>query len=169
MKPSARRSVPSSRGFSLLEAVMAAMIVAVMLVAALNTVGASRITQHKATVVSRGRLLAESLLAEILQQDYQEPGATHVFGLEAAESQISRSNYDDVDDYQGWTASPPVAQDGTVLPNTTNWRRTVTVEWVDPLDPQQVSGTETGAKRITVVAAFRDVPQATLVALRTVH
>jgi type II secretory pathway pseudopilin PulG len=169
MKPSPRHNLESSRAFSLLEAVIATMIVAVMLVAALDTVGASRITQHKATLVSRGRLLAESLLAEILQQDYQEPGAMHVFGLEAAESPMSRSNYDDVDDYQGWTASPPVAQDGTVLPNTSNWRRTVTVEWVNPLDPQQVSGTETGTKRITVVAAFRDVPQATLVALRTAH
>jgi hypothetical protein len=53
------------------------------------------------------------------------------------------------------------------LPNSANWSRTVAVEWVDPPDPKQVSGTETGAKRITVAAAFRSVPQATLVAIRT--
>jgi type II secretory pathway pseudopilin PulG len=159
----------SASGFTLMEAVISTVIVTVMFVAALNTVGASRITQHKAALVSRGRMFAESLTAEILQQAYQEPGTTYVFGRESGESDTSRAAYDDVDDYSGWTESPPVAKDGTALPNSANWRRTVTVEWVDPLNPQQVSGTETGAKRITVVATFRNVPQATVVAVKAAY
>jgi len=169
MSPRIKALTRFRRGFTLVEAMMAALVVAIMFVAALNTVGAARLTQHRTVLVERGRLLVESLLAEILQQEYQEPGTTYVFGREAGESQVSRVAYDDVDDYQGWTAAPPVAKDGTVLLNATNWQRSVTVEWVDPLAPQQVSGTETGAKRITVVAAFRGVPQATVVALRTEH
>jgi hypothetical protein len=120
-------------------------------------------------LVGRGRLFAEALMTEILQQSYQEPGATYVFGREAGESETIRTAYDDVDDYHGWTESPLAAQDGTALPNSANWSRTVTVEWIDPLDPKQVSGTETGAKRITVVAAFRSVPQATVIAVRTAN
>jgi type II secretory pathway pseudopilin PulG len=154
-------------GFTLVEAVLSTVVVAVMLVAALNTVGASRLTQHKAALVSQGRMFAEALLAEILQQSYQEPGTTGTFGREAGELDTSRAAYDDVDDYHGWTELTLVAKDGTTLSNATNWKRTVTVEWVNPLDPTQVSGTETGAKRITVVAAFRNVPQATVVAIKT--
>jgi type II secretory pathway pseudopilin PulG len=161
-----RENLRSRRAFTLLEAVISTVIVAVMLVAALNTVGASRITQHKAALVSRGRMLAESLLAEVLQQSYQDPAQPCVFGPEPGESGLTRDAFNDVDDYQGWSQSPPTAKDGSALPNSTNWRRTVTVEWVDPLDPAQVRGTETGLKRITVVAAFQNVPQATVVALK---
>ena len=165
----ALRDPRSPRAFTLMEAVISTVIVAVMLVAALNTVGASRITQHKAALVSRGRMFAESLMAEILPQSYQNPGEPRVFGPESGESGPTRGAYNDVDDYQGWTESPPVAKDGTALPNSANWRRTVTVAWVDPLNPQQVSGTETGAKRITVVATFRSVPQATVVAVKVAN
>ena len=153
-------------GFTLVEAVVAMIVVAVMFVASLNTVGVSRVTQLKAVLVCRGRMFAESLLAEILQQAYQESGTTYVFGRETGELATSRAAYDDVDDYNGWSESPPVAKDGTALPNSTDWRRTVTVEWVNPLDPQQVSATETGAKRITVVATFRNMPQATVVGVK---
>jgi len=156
-------------GFTLIEAVLSTVIVSVMFVAALNTVGAARVAQHKAALVGRGRTFASSLMQEILQQSYQEPGSTWVFGREAGESDTSRAAYDDVDDYHGWTESPPVAKDGTALPNSANWSRTVTVEWVDPQQPKQVRGTETGAKRITVVASFRNVPQATVVAVRTAY
>jgi type II secretory pathway pseudopilin PulG len=154
-------------GFTLVEAVISTVIVSVMFVAALNTVGAARLTQHKAALAGRGRMFASSLMQEILQQSYQEPGTTWVFGREAGESDTSRAAYDDVDDYHGWTESPPTAKDGAALPNSANWSRTVTVEWVDPLNSKQVSATETGAKRITVVVAFRNVPQATAVAVRT--
>ena len=156
-------------GFTLMEAVISTVIVAVMLATALNTVGASRLTQHKAVLVSRGRMFAESLLAEILPQSYQNPTEPHVFGLESGESGSTRGAYNDVDDYSGLSESPPVAKDGSALPNAANWSRSVTVAWVDPLNPTQVSGTETGAKRITVMASFRNVPQATVVAVKTAN
>jgi len=154
------------RGFTLIEAAISTVIVAIMFVAALNTVGMSKRTLQKATLVSQGRMWAESLLVEILEQNYREPGETYVFGREVGESDTSRAAYDDVDDYHGWSESPPVARDGAALPNSTCWKRTVAVEWVDPLNPQQVSGVETGAKRVTVMAAFRNVPQATIVAIK---
>jgi type II secretory pathway pseudopilin PulG len=113
-------------GFTLIEAVISTVIVAVMFVAALNTVGAARVAQYKAALVGRGRMYAEALMTEILQQSYQEPGATYVFGREAGESETIRTAYDDVDDYHGWTESPLAAQDGTALPNSANWSRTVT-------------------------------------------
>jgi len=156
------------KGFTIAEATISTVIVAVMLVAALNTVGVSRTTQLKAALVGRGQLLAEALMAEILQQSYQEPTDAVAFGLETGETATIRSAYDDVDDYQGWSATPPTAKDGTTLANSANWKQTVTVERIDPLDPTKVFTKETGAKKITVTLLFKNVPQATLVAIKTV-
>jgi hypothetical protein len=152
----------------MVEAVLSTVIVSVMLVAALNLVGTSKVTQHRAALTSRGRLLAEDLLSEVLRQDYQEPDETPVFGRETGELAGSRTAYDDVDDYHGWSASPPVAKDGAAIPNSAGWKRTVTVEWIDPLDPSKVRPFETGAKRISVTVYYLNVPQASLAAIRTV-
>jgi len=153
--------------FTIAEAVVSTVIVALMFVAALNAVGASKLTQRQAALTSQGRLLADLLLSEILQQNYKDPGGAPVFGCEPGESTGTRADFDDVDDYNGWTASPPTAKDGTVLANSTGWRQTVTVEWIDRLNPSQVLTSESNAKRITVALSYKNVPQVTLVAIRT--
>jgi type II secretory pathway pseudopilin PulG len=155
--------------FSIVEAVISTIIVAFMLVAALSTVGASRRVQQKTSLADRGRLLAESLLTEILRQDYQDSDNPIVFGPEASESTATRAAFDDVDDYDGWSASPPAGKDGAVLANASGWTRTVAVVWIDPRHPAMVKSFETQAKRITVTAGYNNVPQATLVAIRTDH
>jgi len=155
--------------FTLVEAVISTIIVSVMLVAALSTAGASRLIQYKVSLSNHGRLLAEQLLAEVVQHDYQDANESIVFGPEADESAATRADFDDVDDYNGWSAGPPVAKEGAELANVTGWQRTVTVQWVDPLDTTQVEASETGAKRITVTASHNNMPQATLVCIRTAH
>lgn len=166
----ARRRAPRcvGRAFTIAEATISTVIVAVLLAAALTTVGASQTTQRKAALVVRGQLLAEALMAEILWQSYAEPDGAISLGVDTGEAATVRSNYDDVDDYQGWSDSPPTAKDGTTLTNTAGWKRTVTVEWINATNPSQTSTTETGAKRITVTSLCQNVPQATLVAVKTV-
>jgi type II secretory pathway pseudopilin PulG len=160
-------SVHHAQAFTLVEAVIATVIVGVMFVAALNTVGASRLVQHKSALASRGRLLAESLMAEILQQSYSDPDGLPLFGCEPGESTATRAEFDDVDDYHGWTACPLTAKDGTVPANAAGWRHSVAVEWIDRLNPAQVQPAETNAKRITVTVSYKNVPQATWVAIKT--
>lgn len=158
---------PRRRGFSIVEAVIATVIVAIMLVAALSTVGASRSIQRQTYLADRGRMLAQQLLAEIVQRRYQDPNEPVLFGPEANESTVARTDFDDVDDYDGWSASPPEGPDGTARADASGWTRTVTVQWVDPLDPAQVKSAESSAKRIKVVALHGGIPQATLYAIRT--
>jgi len=152
--------------FTLVEAVISTVIVGVMFVVALNTVGASRLTQHRAAVTNRGCFFAEMLLSEIVQQNYKDSGVNPVFGPETGESTTTRADFDDVDDYSGWSGAP-TAKDGTALPNSTGWTQTVTVQWINRLDPSQVQAVETNVKRITVVTNYNNVPQVTLVAIRT--
>ncbi len=158
------------RGLTLAEAVVSMLIVSVMLVAALNTVGASRTTQKKTADRSRGFLLAENLMSEILQQAYEAPDlAPGSFGLEGAETgDGSRSLWDDVDDYDGWSASPPEQKDGTVIDGFEGWGRSVAVAWANPGDfAAAAPATDSGVKQIRVTVTDGDAVVVSLVAVRT--
>ncbi|HUU96712.1 MAG TPA: hypothetical protein VM487_13315 [Phycisphaerae bacterium] len=158
------------RALTLAEAVVSMVIISVMLVAALNTVGASRTTQQKIADRSRGFLLAEDLMSEILRQAYEDSGlAPGSFGLGSDEiGDGDRSLWDDVDDYDGWSASPPQQKDGTVIPDLAGWGRSVTVARADPGDFEAAApATDTGVKQIRVNVTHDDAVVVSLVAVRT--
>ncbi len=156
-------------GFTLIEAVLSTIIVGAMLVAALNTVGASRLSQYKTSQRSRGQLLAQMLIAEILQQSYGDPDSGQdSFGLEIDETgDGSRSLWDDVDDYDGWSESPPKYKDGTEMSDLQSWQRSVQVKWIDPVDLSSTVDTNQGIKRITVTIKFGNIEVASLTGIRT--
>jgi MSHA pilin protein MshD len=157
----------SGQGFTLIEAVMSMLIVGLMLVAAMNTVGASRVSQARNAEQSRGPMLAEDLMAEILSQNYQEPNDPVQFGREGGESGGSRDAWDDVDDYDGWSASPPQNKDGTDIPDLDGWGREVKVTWAKAMSPDQQAGSSTGIKRIDVIVTHQGRVVAKLSTLRS--
>ena len=143
------------------------VLVGLVLVAALHVLGGTAASTHLTAQQATGMLLAEGLLAEVLTLPYADPDQTPVFGPEAGEATGARAAFDDVDDYHNWSASPPKAPDGTVLPGHAAWTRSVTVAYVNPADLGQVVGSDLGVKRVTVVATFNGKPMATLVIIRT--
>jgi type II secretory pathway pseudopilin PulG len=161
----ARRN--ARRALTIVEAVIASGVVGVMLVAALGTVGATKTTEYRAADRLRAAMLAQSLMSEIVQQPYKDPGLLPLFGHELGESTTTRADCNDVDDYNGWNVSPPQYKDGTVIPNMVNWRTTVTVDWVSPADLNQVRILESGVKKITVKVSHNGATLATLVCVRT--
>jgi MSHA pilin protein MshD len=155
--------------FSLAEAVFATVVVAGMLVAALSTVGATRVGQQKMSERTRGRLLAQQLMSEILQQNYADPTlGVGSFGLGADEvGDGSRSLWDDVDDYHGRTESPPQYKNGTAIAGLAGWGWSVSVAWVNPSNLNQTVGTDMLVKRITVTVTHNGATVASAVAVRT--
>jgi MSHA pilin protein MshD len=162
-----RRPWRRGGGMTLLEVMLSILILAVMFTAALETVRASLGSQATVFERSRGLLLAQDLMAEILQQKYVEPYETPTFGPEATETGGTRAGFDDVDDYNNWTESPPQAKDGTVLAGLNGWSRTVRVVRVSPEDFSAVSTVETGVKRVTVTVSHGDKTAASLVMIVT--
>jgi type II secretory pathway pseudopilin PulG len=142
-------------------------IVGIMLVAALNAVGASKATQRRVADRARATLLAQDLMAEILQQDYEEPGGSASLAADSGEDGGNRSDFDDVDDYHGWSSEPPQSADGTDYADLDGWQRQVEVLWVDPADFSQVKVSESGVKLITVTVSFRGAFVVSLSAVRT--
>ena len=153
----------------MIEAIVSILVVGVMLVAALNTVGAARLGEQKIAQRNRGLALAQDLMSEILQQAYADPEAGEdSFAVDAGEvGDGSRNLWEDVDDYHGWSASPPQQKDGTVMTGLEGWERSVQVVWADPSNLFQTVGTNQGAKRITVTVTHDGLPVASLFAFRT--
>jgi type II secretory pathway pseudopilin PulG len=152
---------------TLVEVVASTMIVGMLAVASLNSLGAA--TRSADSIGNRAIAagLADELLSEILQQPYSDPDGAAVFGTESGESSSPRSAFDDVDDYDAWTAAPPQYRDGSTIPDRTNWRQRVAVTWLVPSNPTQTSGTDQGAKRIRVTIEFNDQVLADQSAIRT--
>ena len=105
-------------------------------------------------------------MAEILQARYEDPNDPPAFGLETGESTTPRTGYDDVDDFDGWSVSPPQARDGSIMPNSEGWTRVVRVRWVDTLDPTTELSSETGLKKIEVEVISPRDKKFSIVALR---
>lgn len=157
-----------ARAFCMAEAAVSILIVGTMLVAALQTVGAARLTEYKVAQRARGLHLAEELLTEILQQDYADREIDEDdFGLAAIKVGTgSRSLWTDVDDYDSWS-EPPQRVDGTLLPDLIGWVRSVSVDWLNPDDLSATVNTNMGIKRITVDVSFNGLYVISLSALRT--
>lgn len=166
-RPSCRGGRYRVRSLTLVESVVSVAIVGLMLVAALNAVGASKATQRRMADRTRGMFLAQDLMAEILQKAYEEPGGAISLGPDAGETTGDRTEFDDVDDYHGWSSEPPMSADGTKLPDLTGWKREVNVVWVDRTDFAQTKVSESGVKLITVRVSYRGAMVAELAAVRT--
>lgn len=168
LRSTGRRDAPRA-GYSLIEVVISMAVISVMLVAALQSVSVARLGTQQLGEYSRGLLLAEDLMTEILQQEYCDLDyGVDSFGLGPTEDTGDRSQFDDVDDYDGWLASPPQYKDGTNIPWAANYRRSVVVDWVASTATDTVVAYSTGVKRITVVVSYGDREVARLTAVRSI-
>ncbi|HVT79556.1 MAG TPA: hypothetical protein VHM90_02775, partial [Phycisphaerae bacterium] len=75
----------------------------------------------------------------------------------------------DVDDFNGWSESPPQDRAGNPMQDLAGWSRSVRVDFVSIANPTTVSATDAGLKRITVTVSKNNVPLATRVALKGRH
>ncbi|MDY7107002.1 MAG: prepilin-type N-terminal cleavage/methylation domain-containing protein [Planctomycetota bacterium] len=164
---SAHAGVTRRRGFTLVETVLCIVVTGLMLVAALSATAAARVGQYKITERQRGSLLGQELMAEILVKTYGEPDGDLTLGPDTDEGTANRLDFDDVDDYHGWSASPPQNPDGTPLPDHDGWTRAVSVRKVMEANLRVAVGAETGIKVVTVTVSHHGTPVATLTAVRT--
>jgi hypothetical protein len=154
------------RGIALVEAALSMVVISFLLVTALSGVAASRKGQRWNSDALRGQSLGLDLMSEILDKAYRDQNETYIWGPEPTET-TGRPSWDDTDDYDGYSDSPPKDRAGAVIPGLTGWRRDVVVERLNPADIKQTSGSLTGVKRITVKVTYNGTAKAKLVAIRT--
>ena len=113
---------------------------------------------------------ADALLAEILANSFADETDADNFGPETAqgESTAIRDTWDDLDDYAGWSASPPQRKDGTPLGDLAGWARGVLVSYVDPITlSPSVAATDLIA--VVVNVSGPNGVQTTRVSFRSAH
>lgn len=153
-------------GISLVEVLASMVLVGVLMAAAMRSVGGVMQTWNASLHLHRGQGLAQQLMTEILQQSYENPDGSPIWGIESPESPTERSAWDDVDDYDGWSAVPQ-SKAGSSLVGYEQWRREVTVDYTDLANPTQSSLTDQGLKRITVTVTDPRGAQTILVGYRS--
>jgi MSHA pilin protein MshD len=151
------------RGFTMIEAALSVAIVGVLMSIALTTF-AGIAKQRRVQAERRAAYeLGQQLMHEILSCYFQDPGGSPLWGPESGET---RATFDDVDDYDGYTETSPTRQDGTALSDYTNWKRSVAVAYVDPLNPGTTIASST-LKRVTVTVTATSGKQYVLVGYRS--
>ena len=127
------RKGPSRSGFTLIEALIATVLIGIA-IAALVT---SNISHTQANAYGMHTSTAEFLIEEIrvmtMPLEVTDPNSgTGVYGPEVDESSVT--DYDDLDDFDGVTFNPPVDVNGNVLSDFSEYSQVVTVENLDPGD-----------------------------------
>lgn len=109
--PSERPSI--RRGFSLVESLISVSLATLAGGALLTAVGSTVLisTESTQTVIAQG--IADQLMDELATVKF--PRSTTGSSQSGSGNGTSRATFDDLDDYNGWNASPPRTRDGMIL------------------------------------------------------
>ena len=154
------------RGISMAETVVSTLLIGFVLVSTLQIVG----PMARSTSVHADRLVAANLAIELTEEIATKRWTSPVLGDPDSigpDLGETRSTYDDVDDFDTWSASPPMLSTGISNTALTGWVRRVHVDHVFVSDASTVSGTYTGLKRVTVIVLKGEVELARIESLHS--
>ena len=122
------------KGGSLVEVMIATIITGVALIPVLRMLAFTATSYNTRAQRDIAEMLATELLVEISSKEFEDPsGENLVFGPDLDET--GRFDFDDIDDYHLLNESPPLHLDGTLINGRNNYRRTVSIAFVDPNHP----------------------------------
>ena len=164
------------KGLTLLEILLTTLLLTVGTLSLFSAMAVVKKAEVDTEMITLATILARDIMDEILSKAFEDPDLpSGSFGRE--ELIIPRSNYDDVDDYDGTSESPPQSVAGISYngaggtANYSMFTRTVTVENVPQTDfNAAVPSTDgsTDAKRIIVTVSWIEKGGTTQVQLRSV-
>lgn len=172
-----------NRAFAMVEVVLSTLIVGGLAVAALSMAATSAQFKASASHLAEGRALCRMLAEEIAAKPvadwstggmefYMKAGTVTVSGDDRTAKTIvgmtgKRSNFNIIDDYDGYTDSPPEDINGDDIPGFDGWTRRVTVSLARFGNPGADSLDELGLRRVTVTAEYGGKTIATTTFLRS--
>ncbi|MGL4514593.1 MAG: hypothetical protein ACRCT8_16005 [Lacipirellulaceae bacterium] len=161
-------------GNTLVEVTVSTALVAVVVVASLETLGGAARSHQMATTATDAVNLADDMIAEVMAREYADPEGGTALGMDSAESAtVNRFTLDDVDDYDVRDETPPVARDGTPIPGYSGWTRSTRVRFLNRV--RETDGTiatrsdDQGLKQIWVGVTNPAGVTRSFVALRSAH
>ena len=110
---------------------------------------------NNTTDAVKAAALAVDLIREIKDLNYSEFEGDVNLGLDANESGVGRYGYDDIDDYNNYSSTPPKRRDGNPYDNCDDFTQTVSVTFVAANDFSQTVGFDQGFKKV-VITIYRN-------------
>ncbi len=157
----------SRAGISLIEVVVSTVIVAFVITAAMQTVANAVTARSRTYELQLGPSLARGLMGEITKNPYSDPDTlSSSIGTETGEGINNRADFDDVDDFDGWSSASPVKPDGTAIPVGAGWQRSVSVSFLEPAT-LSITSSDMGLKKIVVTATSPSGKATVLEALKS--
>lgn len=158
------------RGLTLVEVVISMAIISTALTAGLRTMASFSQGQRAAEQKAVAMALANQLMAEINMWPYEDPvsGST-TFGLESGEIWGNRTTYDDIDDYNGLSLSPPTARNGDIIAGYDDYSLCVSISYYAPASTAFSGFPSNSFKSITVQVYKSGVEMARLTTIRGRH
>ncbi len=149
-----------TRGFSLIEVLIASMLVGLAIAALVVANGTFTMANYAGADLTTAEFLIEQIREMTAMLPVMDPNTMTPpqFGVEADETTVAA--YDDVDDFDGVTFSPPVDAARTPLPDLAAFTQTITVERLNPSNFDQVEDDSYNSDffRVTVTIAQSNQP-----------
>src|SRR3954464_14325120 len=144
-----RRTGMSARGgFTLIEAALVTTIISFGVLAMLQLLAVGTVSNNEGAEMSTAINLAKSVRELMIGMPIADPQTPTHWGAENGEN---LATYDDIDDFDGKTYSPPIDGRRTSITALNDWSQTITVKTVDPnLLTSTVPNGTTAAVRVTV-------------------
>ena len=124
----ARSAARRRHGFTLVEAAMVTVVIGVGVVAILQLMATGTIANATGSGMTTGLNLANNLRELMQSVRFADSTAPTHWGAESGET---TATYDDLDDFDGQTISPPIDARRQSISAFANWSQTVTVQSVD--------------------------------------
>jgi len=125
-----RPSRAPRRGFTLIEAALVTAIISIGVVAMLELLAVGTISNGNGAEQTTAMNLAKNIREMTFGMAPCDPTNPTNWGLETGET--TAASYDDIDDLDGITFSPPIDARRQTLSSYSNWSQTITVKTVDP-------------------------------------
>ncbi|HEV8605967.1 MAG TPA: hypothetical protein VGQ99_11400 [Tepidisphaeraceae bacterium] len=145
-----RVSGTSSRraGFTLIEAALVTTIISFGVLAMLQLLAVGTVSNNDGAEMSTAINLAKGLRELMVGMPIADPQTPTHWGSETGENLAA---YDDIDDFDGKSYSPPIDARRTTVTEFSGWTQSIAVHTVDPnLLTSSVPNGTTAALRVTV-------------------
>ncbi len=155
-----RQYAPTSRrGFSIVEATLAMLLIGTTLVAAMNVSAAAHRTSASANQRQQAYRLAHVLMAEVMSQPAVGTDSTNAAGG------ARLGNFDHIEDYDGFSERPPRdSQNNPIGSSSWSWGVTLGTRASETIDSRVL---DAGVRTVLVFVELPDGSRVRLRALRT--